>query len=90
MIVAARESGSGVRRDDGQLICPTGNFTRSLSSPRAKNISLFHSVETAIEQDYPVSTKGRFAIVTDVRRGAVDADGALTKALEADGEVVWS
>jgi hypothetical protein len=25
-----------------------------------------------------------------VRRDAVDADGALTNALEADGEVVWS
>jgi hypothetical protein len=34
--------------------------------------------------------EGRFAIVTDVRRDAVDADGALTNALEADGEVVWS
>jgi hypothetical protein len=25
-----------------------------------------------------------------VRRDAVDADGALTNALEADGEAVWS
>ena len=34
--------------------------------------------------------KGRIAIVTDAGRDAVDADGALTNALEADGEVVWS
>jgi hypothetical protein len=40
---------------------------------------------------YPVPTEGRFAIVTDVRRDAVDADGAERRtALEADGEVVWS
>jgi hypothetical protein len=40
---------------------------------------------------HPVPTKGRFAIVTSVRRDAVDAEGAARRtALEADGEVVWS
>ena len=34
--------------------------------------------------------EGRFAIVTDVRRDAVDADALLTNSAEADGEVVWS
>jgi hypothetical protein len=35
--------------------------------------------------------KGRFAIVTNVRRDAVDADGASDEGvLSADGEVVWS
>jgi hypothetical protein len=34
--------------------------------------------------------EGRLAIVTDAGRDAVDADGALTNALEADGEAVWS
>jgi hypothetical protein len=34
--------------------------------------------------------KGRLAIVTNAGRDAVDADGAATNALEADGEVVWS
>ena len=34
--------------------------------------------------------EGRFAIVTDVRRDAVDADAPLTNGTEADGEVVWS
>jgi hypothetical protein len=37
-----------------------------------------------------VPPEGRFAIVTDAGRDAVDADGALTNALEADGEAVWS
>jgi hypothetical protein len=40
--------------------------------------------------DRPASSEGRFAIVTNVRRDAVDADGALTNAPEADGEAVWS
>ena len=34
--------------------------------------------------------RGALAIVTDVERDAVDADGALTNALEADGKGVWS
>ena len=34
-------------------------------------------VEAAIETDHPVPTEGRFAIVTDVGRGAVDAGGAF-------------
>jgi hypothetical protein len=38
----------------------------------------------------PVPSEGRLAIVTDAGRDAVDADGALTNALEADGEGVWS
>ena len=38
----------------------------------------------------PSQIEGRFAIVTDVGRDAVDADGALTNAPDADGEIVWS
>jgi hypothetical protein len=34
--------------------------------------------------------EGRLAIVTSVRRDAVDADAPLTNGAEADGEVVWS
>jgi hypothetical protein len=37
-----------------------------------------------------VPLEGRIAIVTDAGRDAVDADGALTNALEADGKDVWS
>jgi hypothetical protein len=36
---------------------------------------------THISFAIPSRTEGRFAIVTDVRRDAVDAGGALTKAL---------
>jgi hypothetical protein len=35
-------------------------------------------------------SEGRFAIVTDVRRDAVDVDVPLTNGTETDGEVVWS
>ena len=38
----------------------------------------------------PSHLQGRIAIVTDAGRDAVDADGALTNALEADGKDVWS
>jgi hypothetical protein len=38
----------------------------------------------------PRLIEGRFAIVTSVRRDAVDADAPLTNGAEADGEVVWS
>jgi hypothetical protein len=38
----------------------------------------------------PVPNEGRFAIVTGVRRDAVDAKALLTNSAEADGEVVWS
>jgi hypothetical protein len=38
----------------------------------------------------PSHTEGRFAIVTDVGRDAVDAAALKTRALDADGEVVWS
>ena len=39
---------------------------------------------------HPVPLEGRLAIVTDAGRDAVDAEAPLTKALEADGEGVWS
>jgi hypothetical protein len=38
----------------------------------------------------PVSLEGRFAIVTDARRDAVDADAPITNGAEADGKNVWS
>jgi hypothetical protein len=39
----------------------------------------------------PVPLEGRFAIVTDVGRDAVDASGAEDEGAGfADGEVVWS
>jgi hypothetical protein len=38
----------------------------------------------------PPHHEGRFAIVTDERRVAVDAEMPITNGSEADGEVVWS
>jgi hypothetical protein len=38
----------------------------------------------------PAPTEGRFAIVTDVRRDAVDALATQDERRNADGEVVWS
>ena len=72
------------------LICPTGCPAIFVSSPCAKDFSFFSLVETAIEPIHPAPTKGRFAIVTEVGRDAVDADGAADERREADGEVVWS
>jgi hypothetical protein len=70
--------------DDGAkpLICP------SCQSAATGIIDL--APKSAADSAPSRLTEGRLAIVTDARRDAVDADGALTKALEADGEVVWS
>jgi hypothetical protein len=53
-------------------------------------ISLDGRVETALLIRHPVPTEGRFAIVTNVGRDAVDALALLTNSAQADGEVVWS
>jgi hypothetical protein len=52
----------------------------------------FLSRQTQIKRRISPSrlSEGRFAIVTNVRRDAVDADAPLTNGAEADGEVVWS
>ena len=38
----------------------------------------------------PSHTEGRFAIVTNVGRDAMDAEAPMTNGACADGEVVWS
>jgi hypothetical protein len=38
----------------------------------------------------PASLEGRFAIVTDARRDAVDAEAPITNGAEAYGKIVWS
>jgi hypothetical protein len=62
----------------------------NLSSPVRKNIPLRRLVETALLIRPSRPTEGRFAIVTDAGRDAVDADVLTTNGTEADGEVVWS
>ena len=53
-------------------------FLDSLSSPFRKNISAFLPTQiTCLFLAIPSHTEGRFAIVTDVGRDAVDADGAF-------------
>jgi len=47
-----------------------------MSRPVGENISFRRSVETALLIRHPVPIEGRFAIVTNAGRDAVDADGA--------------
>ncbi|SHK53744.1 hypothetical protein SAMN05444159_3517 [Bradyrhizobium lablabi] len=69
---------------------PDGQITNFLSSPLRKNISVFPKYKSSYMIHRPASLEGRFAIVTDARRDAVDADAPITNGAEADGEVVWS
>jgi hypothetical protein len=72
---------------DGQINCVS---TKSKSSIPAKNILIFRIRKSLIYSRPSRLVEGRFAIVTDVRRDAVDADALLTNGADADGEVVWS
>jgi hypothetical protein len=62
---------SGEQRD-----CPTGKSLTCLSRPLRKNIPLRVLPKSIHIASRPAPTEGRFAIVTDVRRDAVDAEGA--------------
>jgi len=72
------------------LICPTGKFCKFVSSPLRKNIPLRREVETVLLIRPSRSSEGRFAIVTNAERDAMDAKVLLTNGTQADGEVVWS
>jgi len=61
-----------------------------MSSPEIKNISLFPKCEQGHIYRHPVPTRGASAIVTNVGRGAVDAEALLTNGADAHGEDVWS
>jgi hypothetical protein len=67
LIVGEREL-----RRTGRVICPTGSFAKSLSSPLCKNISLRRLLEAALLIRHPVPQRG-VAHVTDAGRDAVDA-----------------
>jgi hypothetical protein len=60
-----------------------------LSSRVVKNIPVSIRPKSPAYPCHPVPNEGRFAIVTDVRRDAVDAEALLTNSAKADGEVVW-
>jgi hypothetical protein len=74
-----------------QLICPSSNFSKTLSSPSAKNISLRALLEAAllIRLSRPLS-RGVSRSSRTLARDAMDATTHKTNALLADGEVVWS
>ena len=72
------------------ILLPDGQISKNLSSPVCKNISVFQKCKPDYMICRPVPLEGRFAIVTDAGRDAVDADALLTNGAEADGEGVWS
>jgi hypothetical protein len=61
-----------------------------LSSPPMKNILIFRNGKSWVYSRPSRLPEGRFAIVTDAGRDAVDVDAPLTNGAKADGEVVWS
>jgi hypothetical protein len=62
-----------------------------LSSPSRKNILIFRNSKSVYIHGHPVPQEGRFAVVTDVGGGMRWTRMVLlTRAPEADGEVVWS
>jgi hypothetical protein len=55
------------------LICPSGSLANSVSSPSCKNILLFRNRKSVYIHRRLVPQQGRFAIVTNAGRDAVDA-----------------
>jgi hypothetical protein len=55
-----------------------------------KNNSLFQKREQGYIDRIPSRPEGRIMIVTNVGRGAVDADVPKTNGMEAYGKDVWS
>jgi hypothetical protein len=70
---------------------PDGQIGDLAVQPRAQKYyaSVLAQI-TFISAAVPSHSEGRFAIVTNAGRDAVDADALLTNGAEADGEVVWS
>jgi hypothetical protein len=60
------------------------------SSPVCRNIFIPRNAKSLLHPMPSRPSEGRFAIVTNVGRDAVDADALLTNGADADGEVVWS
>ena len=77
------------------VIRPTGKSATPrairLSSPAAKNISVFPKPKSDVNPRRPVLTqRGVSRSSRTLRRDAVDAAALLTNSANADGEVVWS
>jgi hypothetical protein len=69
---------------------PDGQISKNLSSLFCKNILIFRNRKSLLYLPPSRPIEGRFAIVTDAGRDAVDADAPITNGAEADGEGVWS
>jgi hypothetical protein len=61
-----------------------------VSSSRIKNISVLTKPDSRYIKPIPSRSEGRFMIVTNVGRVAVDAEVPITNGADAYGEVVWS
>jgi hypothetical protein len=76
---------------NGSLILPDGQISDFLSSPARKNFPLQLPTKSAASNGVPFPQEGRFAVVTDVGCGMRwTRRMLLTRAPDADGEVVWS
>jgi hypothetical protein len=80
-------SDNGTCTHDG--VCRRESTWLGSSSRRFKNIPVSIRPKSPAYPCHPVPNEGRFAIVTNVRRDAVDAEALLTNSAKADGEVVW-
>jgi hypothetical protein len=58
--------------------------------PLKKIYSGFQNMQITLYRSCPVPLRGALANVINAGQDAMDAEGAETKAPEADGEVVWS
>jgi hypothetical protein len=74
-VLVAHPSRRASQLPDGQI---TSAVVFTLSSPFRKNISVFPKSKSEYMIRRPASSEGRFAIVTDARRDAVDADAPIT------------
>ena len=73
---------------DGQITSSTGLGRVESRSQKYFALPVGQIISTSLRR--PVPLEGRFAIVTNAGRDAVDADAPITNGAEADGEVVWS
>jgi hypothetical protein len=76
------------------LIWPDGQISRLAGDlpvqPPLQKYFCFSEIQIKLLIRCPASLEGRFAIVTDARRDAVDADVPITNGAEAYGKDVWS
>jgi hypothetical protein len=60
---------------------PTGKSAKTCPAPLAKIFCFSESANRSISASVPSHSEGRFAIVTDAGRDAVDADAPLTNGM---------